>query len=871
MHRFVSALVVAGSLLLNGSNSLAGEPDVFSASRSGDLAAVTGLLDRDPELVNARTAAGETPLHYAADGRQAEVLDLLLVRGAEVNAADNQGHTPLHVAALINDQHVIQGLLAAGADAGATDVRGETPLHLAARRFHLQAVQALISAGADVNARNLVGEAPLHVLGSAGRPDVDEAGFAALLDTIAAVLIDAGADPTLLDDNGNPAWPHAAPGGGEPRQPSGYPTYDSIAATLLARANSYPSICQRVDLGTSVQGRHIYALKISDNVGVEEDEPEFKYIANMHGDEVTGVIMCLDLIDYLLQNYGSIPRVTDDVNNIEIWIVPSMNPDGYMAVTRENATGDDLNRSFPEGAPPSPEPNTPTGRPVEVGVIMNWVSAHSFTHGANLHGGSLVVNYPYDNPGNASQYTTDQDLFVYVSEQYSSHNLPMWNSSLFYHGITNGADWYVITGGMQDWNYRYMGCNEVTIELGTKIPAYTAMPTYWNDNRESMLAYLETCLIGVRGIVTDGATGFPLAATVTVAGRGHPVYTDPNVGDYHRMLLPGTYNLTFTAAGYSPMTVPNVVVNSGPATHVDVIFINPPTITYPNGGENLTANVPVNVTWRGNSLAQYQVQYSANYGQMGPVADGFESGSLDPMVYTTGGNLPWTVTTSSAHTGTHSARAGAITDSQSTWMSRAAAAGPLSFWYRVSSEYGYDFFNFYIDGVQILQRSGTYGWTQYSTTLASGNHILKWEYTKDSGYSAGSDTVWIDDLALTIDTTAWSDIVALTPTGATSTPWTPTTPGSMYKVRARGFVNGTYTAWDESNALFSVIQPVCNPADLDGDINQDGNTDGFDVQALVDALLTLPTQTEICHGDYNDNNQLDVGDVAGFVTALLGA
>ena len=218
----------------------------------------------------------------------------------------------------------------------------------------------------------------------------------------------------------------------------------------------------------------------------------------MHGDEVTGVIMCLSLIDLLLTNYGVTgqERLTNIVDEMDIWIVPCMNPYGYANNVRYNANSADLNRSFPEGSPPNPEPNTTAGKQPEVATIMDWVAANSFTLSANFHGGALVVNYPLDNPGNASQYTPDEAMFQYISEEYSKTNLPMWNGS-WYHGITNGYDWYIVDGGMQDWNYRYMGCNEVTIELGTKSPSYSQMPTYWNENQESMLAYMETCLMGV--------------------------------------------------------------------------------------------------------------------------------------------------------------------------------------------------------------------------------------------------------------------------------------------------------------------------------------------------------------------------------------
>ena len=336
-----------------------------------------------------------------------------------------------------------------------------------------------------------------------------------------------------------------------------------------------------------------------------------------------------------------------------------------------------------------------------------------------------------------------------MSEQYSQHNTPMWNSTEFTHGITNGSAWYQVDGGMQDWNYRYMGNNEVCIELNdTKEPSASQIPTLWNDNRASMLAYTETSLTGVRGLVTDGATGAPLSATVTVVGRNHPIYTDPDVGDYHRMLRPGTYTLTFAATGYDTATISGVVVNSGNATVLNVPMFGPVSVVSPNGGESLTSGSPTTVTWTGNPASQFQVQYTANYGVPGAVSDSFESGTLD-SAYTQGGNLPWFVTTSSYHQGTHSARAGAITHSQSSWMSRIAYEGSVTFWYRVSSESG-DYFNFYVDGVRKLQKSGTVTWTLYSVAITgAGPHVVKWEYVKNASASSGTDTVWIDQVALT--------------------------------------------------------------------------------------------------------------------------
>ncbi|MEW6252891.1 MAG: M14 family zinc carboxypeptidase, partial [Planctomycetota bacterium] len=264
-------------------------------------------------------------------------------------------------------------------------------------------------------------------------------------------------------------------------------------------------------------------------------------------------------------------RVRNLVENEELWFVPTMNPDGYMLNRRGNSRGVDLNRNFPEGT--LGQPNTITGREQETANIMQWTWAHSFTLSVGYHGGALVVNYPFDNDGHGSTFspTPDEDMFVYISEEYSRYNPPMWNGAGgFYHGITNGAAWYSISGGMQDWHYRYEGCNDVTIEVSlSKSPPWSQIPTFWNENRDSMLAWMETALIGVRGLVTDSRTNRPLDATVSVVGRNHPIYTDPDVGDYHRMLLPGTYQLRFEATGYDPVIRP-VTVTAGPATRLDV-------------------------------------------------------------------------------------------------------------------------------------------------------------------------------------------------------------------------------------------------------------------------------------------------------------
>jgi hypothetical protein len=800
----ICRLAIAATLLLCAGLASAQTDKLHANARVGDLTTLRDLLAGGAD-VNAADADLRTALHWAVLQGQTDAATQLLAAGADVNAVDRIGRTALHYAAQGNHTALLAELLARGAQVKVGDALGDTPLHSAARFARPEAIAMLLGAGADANAQNADGQTPLHVLGAAARPDVAE--IEELLPELAQELIHAGATPDLADGQGRVAWPHTNVG--QTRQPSGYPTYASIATQLQTYATQYPTICQRFDLGTSSTSDHIYGLKITSNVSVEADKPEFHWIANIHGDEVTGVIMCMNMINYLLTNYPSDSRVANLVNNVEIWIIPSMNPYGYANNTRGNASGTDMNRNFPEGSGASPDPNTTTGRAPEVATIMNWVWAHSPTLGVNYHGGELVVNYPYDNDGLGSTYspTPDEAEFYWLSEQYASHNPPMWASTDFTHGITNGAAWYSIDGGLQDWAYRYQGVYHITMEISVvKSPAYSLMAQFWTENRESMLAYMEGCLTGARGIVTDAATGAPLRATVTVVGRTSKIYTDPDVGDYHRILRPGTYQLKFDATGYSSLTLP-VTVTSGNATRLDVAMGGPPALQSPNGGETLTAGTPATISWTGAPTLAYQVQYSSNYGTTGPTSDGFEGGALG-SAYTVGGNAPWYVTTGTPHAGTYSARAGAIGHSQTSYMTRTAQGGVVGFYYKVYSESGADFFRFYVDGVEKLKKSGNVAWAYYTTALATGTHTLKWEYTKDASVSGGSDTVWIDDLSLTGDATSWSDVIALTPVGATSTTWTPATPATTYKVRARAaFGGGNYSTWDESNSVFTVIAP----------------------------------------------------------------
>jgi len=394
----------------------------------------------------------------------------------------------------------------------------------------------------------------------------------------------------------------------KPPPGGGYHTYDTLLSDLRNIAATHPNIAQLIDISTYTTststatlltkgGRHLWAMKISDNAIVAEaGEPELAYIGSMHGNEPVGMEMCYDFIKELTDKYGTDSSVTSLVNGNEIWVLPLMNPDGLQANKRENGWNQDLNRSFPHLEADSTQSTNQLGpaftdadlqglnkgRTPEAAAVMRWSRAENIVLAANFHTGNLVVNYPYDSmagvPSGQPAISPDDALFRYISTEYASHNAPMFASTQFPGGITNGNQWYQVIGGMQDWSYRYLGTNEVTVELSSVYkPPASQLPTLWNNNRDSMMAYLETIDTGIRGLVTDSG-GHPLRATVTVVdmssgtpvANAHKVFTSQDFGDYYRMLLPGSYNIAFSCPGYAAQTINGVSVSLDMATLVNV-------------------------------------------------------------------------------------------------------------------------------------------------------------------------------------------------------------------------------------------------------------------------------------------------------------
>ena len=350
-----------------------------------------------------------------------------------------------------------------------------------------------------------------------------------------------------------------------------YPTYEEYTEMMQAFADSFPSICKLHHLGTLNSGREILIVQISNNVGVKENEPSFLYTSSMHGDELAGYVLSLRLIDHILNGYGNNLRLTELVDNIDIWINPLANPDGaysggnqdVWSASRYNANWVDLNRNYPD-----PEDGAhPDGNPyqTETTIFMGLADTVNFTISANMHGGVEVCNYPWDTWSNL---TADQNWWEYVSHEYADSCQANSGNGYFNYlndGITNGWDWYEVDGGRQDYMNYFRYCKEFTLELSDdKTPNPNDLPTLWDANYPSLLNYMEQSLFGIRGIVTDSITGNPLKAKVEITNHdvdSSHVYSNLPIGNYHRYLYQGNYSLTFSKAGYHSKTINATILN----------------------------------------------------------------------------------------------------------------------------------------------------------------------------------------------------------------------------------------------------------------------------------------------------------------------
>jgi len=361
-----------------------------------------------------------------------------------------------------------------------------------------------------------------------------------------------------------------------------YPTYENYVSLMYQFQATHPDLCRVFSIGQSGEGRDLLFAVISDNVATDEAEPGFLFTSTIHGDETTGFILMMHLIDFLLDNYGSDPWVTGLVDDIEIWINPLANPDGTYAggngtvygATRFNANGIDLNRNY---ADPQNGPH-PDGKAYQAETLefMDLADSIPFVMAVNIHGGEEVCNYPWDT---WPTLHADDDWWRFVCREYADTvhvYAPFGYLNSYDNGITNGYAWYEVNGGRQDYMNYFHHCREFTLEISNdKLPEPDLLPLYWEYNYRSFLNYLGQCRCGIRGMVADSVTGAPIEAQIILHGHDNNnsfVFSSLQDGDFYRPVFEGAYDVMVSPVTgyYIPRLIPAVQVQNRQSTVLDI-------------------------------------------------------------------------------------------------------------------------------------------------------------------------------------------------------------------------------------------------------------------------------------------------------------
>ena len=375
-------------------------------------------------------------------------------------------------------------------------------------------------------------------------------------------------------DTSSPTPPIVADG--DPPEPT-FPTISEVIEEMTGAATRFPEIVKMVNLTTTYgtlqthMGRDLYAVKISDNVSQEEDEPAFLMVAAHHGNEIGTPVVALDAIARLTDGYGNDFTISQLVNEHEIWIVPVWNVDGYPE-TRKNLqpTGNvDLNRNYPflwnsdcsgststgsgnyKGPTPGSEPETQT--------MMAFSEDQRFTKVLDLHSSGRVVVFGYRcSPHRLSSYLEDEAVALSEASSYGGEaRAPSAEGEHYHWQLGRFSNYAFLTeiGNTQSPAY-----SEAVAEAARVWPG-----TVWMLQRP----------IPVWGHVRDATSGDPLSVEISYVEnpftQGEQNTSEPRFGRYHAFLPPGGHTLRFAHAGHVTQEIPVTVTSGG--TRVEVALV----------------------------------------------------------------------------------------------------------------------------------------------------------------------------------------------------------------------------------------------------------------------------------------------------------
>ena len=339
-----------------------------------------------------------------------------------------------------------------------------------------------------------------------------------------------------------------------------YRSNDELAAALEdLHSGACAGLSALTSIGRSAKGEDIRVLEISAEPGRVQPKPSFVLIGNMHGDEPTGRefilrfarLVCLaasrarpdrTLVAGLVEPFHVDVAFDDDADvehadaavalarDARLFLLPTVNPDGFAAKRRANANGRDLNRDFPDQFDHPGMPDDFPSRQPETAAVMRWSRSVNATAALNFHEGALVANYPWDGTSDKkTRYAESPDdaAFRRLARAYADAHPTMRDSAEFEGGVTNGARWYPLRGGVQDWHYVQTGTMALTIETNDdKWPDEALLRRLWREHRPAVFAAVDAGVRRtLRGTVVAGrgAAERPVpGASLAIQGQGLP-------------------------------------------------------------------------------------------------------------------------------------------------------------------------------------------------------------------------------------------------------------------------------------------------------------------------------------------------------------
>ncbi len=304
-------------------------------------------------------------------------------------------------------------------------------------------------------------------------------------------------------------------------------------------------------IGESELGQQLWMTRISSQQGSTELEskPKILFIANMHGNEVVGREVMLKYIETLLNGFAEQDRIRNLLNHSQLFIMPTMNPDGFELHQRFNALGVDLNRDFPDFMS-DPEERL-SDRAAETRAVMNFHKRHHFVTSLNFHGGHACINLPWDTISNQNKELKfgDDALMTSLSLKYAALNPLIRNDGRFPNGITYGFEFFQINGGLQDWADFYMQATHATVELTREYwPRGEKLPLFWQQNEESLLTFSEESLVGLHLDIRDEKGNPVKKVHLKTSNSSRTLSWDKHL--VHKTTLPGDLKFVISSPGF---------------------------------------------------------------------------------------------------------------------------------------------------------------------------------------------------------------------------------------------------------------------------------------------------------------------------------